>query len=222
MFGEIAPRYDRLNRVLSLGFDRRWRAELVEAIVAARPRRILDVATGTADLALALKQRLPEADVTGIDVAEPMLEVGRRKAASAGVSLHLEVGDGMALPYDTDSFDAITIAYGLRNFSDRLRGLGEFFRVLRPGGRLAVLDFPPLPPGPLHAPIRLYCRWILPRIGAAVSGHPSAYTYLPASTDTFPAPAELARIMTDVGFHGVDVRVQTFGISALHLGDVPS
>jgi demethylmenaquinone methyltransferase/2-methoxy-6-polyprenyl-1,4-benzoquinol methylase len=222
MFGEIAPRYDRLNRVLSLGLDRRWRWQLVEAVAAGRPQRILDVATGTADLALALKRRLPEAEVIGVDVAEPMLEVGRRKVAAAGVSVRLDPGDGMALPFDDDSFDAVTIAYGLRNFSDRRQGLDEFLRVLRPAGRLAVLDFPPLPQGPLRAPIRLYCRWVLPRIGAAVSGHPSAYTYLPASVDTFPAPAELARAMTDTGFHRVGYRVQTFGISALHLGDAPS
>lgn len=218
MFGSIAHRYDLLNRVLSLGLDASWRREAIRVATADRPERILDVATGTADVALGLKRARPAAHVVGVDFAEPMLDIGREKAARDGLDITLEHGDGTDLPYDDDSFDAVTIAYGLRNFADYRAGLGEFHRVLRPGGKVVILEFPPPRTGPLGRLFRLYFRRILPVIGGAVSGNRGAYAYLPRSVLAFPPPAQLAAAMREVGFVDVRYKLQTLGISALHAG----
>lgn len=221
MFGSIAGRYDLLNRVLSLGLDAAWRREAVRVAVAGRPRRILDVATGTADVALGLKKAAPQARVVGVDFAEPMLAIGRGKAARAGLDIALEYGDGTDLPYGDESFDVVTIAYGLRNFADRDAGLREFQRVLVPGGTLVVLEFPPPRTGPVGRLFRLYFRRVLPVIGGLVSGNSSAYAYLPRSVLAFPSPHELAVAMRDAGFGEVRYKLQTLGISALHVGVKP-
>lgn len=221
MFGAIAGRYDLLNRVLSLGLDAAWRREAVREALAGAPRDILDVATGTADLALGLKRAAPSARVVGVDFAEPMLALGRAKAARAGLDLELLAGDGAALDHPAQSFDAVTIAYGLRNFTDPDAGLREFHRVLRPGGRLVVLEFPPPPAGPLGRAFRTYFLHVLPAVGGLVSGHPGAYAYLPRSVLGFPAPRALARRMQRAGFVAVRYKLQTFGISALHVATKP-
>lgn len=221
MFDAIAPRYDLLNAVLSLGIDRGWRREAVAAALAKGPRDVLDVATGTADLAIALHRGRPGANVTGVDFSESMLDVGRAKAARAGVAVRLEVGDGTALPYPDGAFDAVTIAYGLRNFADVDAGLREFRRVLRSGGRLVVLEFPPPPRGIFGRLFRAYFTRVVPLVGGWLSGRRGAYTYLPASVLAFPDPAALAARMRAAGFAGVTYRLQTLGVSALHQGDVP-
>jgi demethylmenaquinone methyltransferase/2-methoxy-6-polyprenyl-1,4-benzoquinol methylase len=220
MFDAIAPRYDLLNAVLSLGVDRGWRRQAVRAALAKSPARVLDVATGTADLALALQAARPAADVVGVDFAEAMLEVGRAKAARRGLPVELRAGDGTALPYPDATFDAVTIAYGLRNFADVNAGLREFRRVLRPGGRLVVLEFPPPPEGPFGRLFRLYFTRVLPWVGARISGHAGAYRYLPASVMAFPAPERLARQILEAGFDDVVWTPQTGGVSALHVADV--
>lgn len=222
MFASIARRYDLLNRVLSFGLDRRWRQEATRAAFVGGAARVLDVATGTADLALAMKRYRPEAEVVGVDFVEEMLVLGRRKAQQQGLTVRLEQGDGLALPFADATFDAVTIAYGLRNFADVGRGLREFYRVLRPGGRLVVLEFPPPPPGLFGRLFRVYFLRVLPRIGGLVSGRGSAYSYLPDSVLRFPPPPELARALEDAGFAGVRYRLQTFGVSALHTGDKPT
>lgn len=221
MFDAIAPRYDFLNAVLSLGVDRGWRRAAVRAALARSPRRILDVATGTADLALALARNAPGADVIGVDFAEAMLNVGRAKAQRRGVAVDLRVGDGTALDAPDASFDAVTIAFGLRNFSDVNAGLREFRRVLRPGGRLVVLEFPPPPRGAFGAVFRLYFTRVLPFVGRLLSGHDGAYRYLPASTMAFPPPERLADDLRAAGFGDVVWTPLTGGVAALHVADVP-
>jgi demethylmenaquinone methyltransferase/2-methoxy-6-polyprenyl-1,4-benzoquinol methylase len=216
MFDGIAHRYDTLNALLSLGVDRGWRRQAVEAALRDQPRRILDVATGTADLAIALRRAAPRAQVIGVDFSSAMLEVGRSKAARFGVEVTLEVADGLALPYPDASFDTLTIAYGLRNFSDIDAGLREFRRVLRPGGALVVLEFPPPPSGVFGVLFRTYFTRVVPFLGGLVSGQRGAYAYLPASVMAFPDPEALADRMRRVGFRDVRYRLQTLGVSALH------
>ena len=221
MFGAIARRYDLLNRLLSLGIDRAWRREATRAALESAPEnaRILDVATGTADLALALKKAAPASEVTGVDFVPAMLELGRAKAAKQGVDVKLQQGDGLALDFPDNSFDALTIAYGLRNFADYDRGLSEFHRVLKPGGRLVVLEFPPPPKGMFGQLFRFYFLKVVPILGGLLSGRRSAYTYLPDSVLKFPRPAELVKMIGAAGFEGVHYKLQTFGVSALHVGD---
>ena len=221
MFGAVAPRYDLLNTLLSFGIDRRWRAEAVAAALQDGPQRILDVATGTADLAVALKRASPRAEVVGVDFAEPMLALGRRKIAAQNLDVRLLQGDGQNLAFENDSFDALTIAYGLRNFADRERGLHEFYRVLRPGGRLVVLEFPRPPEGVFGALFRVYFLKVAPRLAGVVSGRRDAYEYLGESVLEFPPPRQLADMMHKVGFAEVRYILQTFGVSALHQGVKP-
>lgn len=218
MFASIAPRYDLLNRVLSLGVDRAWRREAAREALALSPRRILDVATGTGDFALELKARAPQAEVVGSDFVPEMLEIAREKARGRHLDLRLEEGDALNLPYPDGSFDAVTCAFGFRNFADYARGLSELWRVLTPGGRLVILEFPPPRPGLFGALFRFYFRQILPRVGALVSGNAGAYTYLPESVLAFPDPGRLAGLMHATGFR-TRYRLLTFGIAAIHVGD---
>lgn len=221
MFSAIAERYDLLNTLLSFGIDRRWRAQAARSTTEHTPERVLDVATGTGELAIAIKRRAPGARVVGVDFAEAMLEVARRKARRRGLEVCFCKADGMALPFADDAFDAVTIAYGLRNFADRLIGLREFYRVLAPGGRLVILEFPPPPAGVFGILFRCYFLHVLPRVGAWLSGSGGAYSYLPASVLEFPRPLDLAGMLQRAGFARVRYKLQTFGVSALHVADKP-
>ncbi|MFC4452460.1 bifunctional demethylmenaquinone methyltransferase/2-methoxy-6-polyprenyl-1,4-benzoquinol methylase UbiE [Deinococcus sonorensis] len=218
MFASIAPRYDLLNRVLSLGVDRGWRRVAAQEALLLRPQRVLDVATGTADFALELKQRSPDSEVTGSDFVPQMLAIGRQKAQARHLDIRLEEGDALQLPYPDGSFDTVTCAFGFRNFSNYQRGLEEFWRVLRPGGRCVILEFPPPAQGLFGSVFRFYFRRILPRIGALVSGNVGAYTYLPESVLAFPEPERLAGMMVATGFR-TRYRLLSFGIVAVHVGD---
>ncbi|MER3555108.1 MAG: bifunctional demethylmenaquinone methyltransferase/2-methoxy-6-polyprenyl-1,4-benzoquinol methylase UbiE [Meiothermus sp.] len=220
MFSEIAPRYDLLNRVLSAGVDRSWRAAAVAAALEKRPKRILDLATGTGDIALLLKKLAPEAEVVGGDFAPPMLELARQKASKAGLEINFVEADALALPFPEERFDAITIAFGFRNFADYDQALRELYRVLAPGGRLAILEFPPPPSGGLGALYRLYFTKVLPLVGGLVSGNAAAYRYLPESVERFPEPEMLGTMMGSAGFRS-QYKLLTGGIAALHLGDKP-
>ena len=218
MFASIAPRYDLLNRVLSLGVDRGWRREAAREALALSPARVLDVATGTGDFALELKARAPGTEVVGSDFVPAMLAIAREKARTRHLNVRLEEGDALNLPYPDGSFDAVTCAFGFRNFADYGRGLAELWRVLSPGGRLVILEFPPPRPGLFGALFRFYFRQILPRIGALVSGNAGAYTYLPESVLAFPDPERLVGMMRATGFR-TRYRLLTFGIAAIHVGD---
>ncbi len=221
MFGEIAPRYDLLNRLLSGGVDQRWRRLVVRLATEKAPRRILDVATGTGDVALLLKRARPEAEVVGGDFTPQMLELARAKAERAGVDVRFVEADALALPFADASFDAITVAFGFRNFADYGRGLAEFQRVLAPGGRAVILEFPPPPKGFLGRAYRFYFWRLLPWIGGVISGRPEAYRYLPSSVERFPEPERLAEMMRAAGFAEVRWRRLTGGIAAVHVGDKP-
>jgi demethylmenaquinone methyltransferase/2-methoxy-6-polyprenyl-1,4-benzoquinol methylase len=220
MFSAIAPRYDFLNCLLSAGRDRAWRREAVRA--AALPPRgiLLDVCAGTAGMALEAVRQHPDARILGVDFSPPMVALAARKVEGAGLRdrVRLQVAPAEALPFADGSFDAATVAFGLRNLPDRLRGLREMHRVLKAGGRAVILEFT-TPPSRVFRRLYLwYFHWILPRIGRLVSGHPSAYSYLPASVAEFPPPDGLTHWMGEAGFSNVSYRLLTAGIVAIHVG----
>jgi demethylmenaquinone methyltransferase/2-methoxy-6-polyprenyl-1,4-benzoquinol methylase len=220
MFSAIAPRYDFLNRLLSAGRDRYWRREAIQATALHPNGRLVDICTGTADMALEAARQFPGATVVGVDFSRPMISLGLAKVGQANFAgrISLQVAPAEALPLPDGSFDAATVAFGLRNVPDRLRGLREMHRVLRPGGRAIVLEFT-TPPGPLLRRAYLwYFHHVLPWIGRLVSGHPSAYSYLPASVADFPSPQGLSTWMREAGFSEVSCRLLTGGIVAIHIG----
>ncbi len=218
MFSEIAPRYDLLNRLLSLGVDQAWRRRAVALALEKAPRRILDLATGTGDLALLLKARAPGAEVVGVDFAPPMLDLARKKAERRGLGVVFLEANALALPFPTGAFDAVTVAFGFRNFADYPGGLREIHRVLAPGGRAVILEFPPPPKGLLGRAYRFYFHRVLPFLGGVISGRPEAYRYLPESVDRFPSPEALKALMEAQGFR-VRYELLTFGVAAIHVGD---
>ncbi|TBH21175.1 bifunctional demethylmenaquinone methyltransferase/2-methoxy-6-polyprenyl-1,4-benzoquinol methylase UbiE [Thermus thermamylovorans] len=218
LFAEIAPRYDLLNRLLSFGADQGWRRRAVRLALERHPRRLLDLATGTGDLALLLKEAAPWAEVVGADFAPPMLELARKKAWERGLEVRFLEADALALPFPEAAFDAITIAFGFRNFADYGKALQELHRVLAPGGRLVVLEFPPPPKGAFGLVYRLYFQRLLPLLGGLISGSFRAYRYLPESVEAFPPPEALKALMEGAGF-GVRYELLTFGVAAIHVGD---
>ena len=220
MFGRIARRYDLANRLLSGGMDVRWRRQLVAAVRRSQPADVLDLATGSGDVAFVLSRGLPpSARIVGMDFCRPMLDQAEAKKRAAAPTCYSNVnfapGDGLALPLAAASYDAITIAFGLRNLADRPRGLREMHRVLRPGGRLFVLEFSQ--PHPWFRPVYyFYLRTILPRIAGVVTGDRAAYDYLNHTIGQFPDRDALAAEIRAAGFSEVTARPLTFGIVALH------
>lgn len=220
MFDAIAHRYDLLNRIISFGVDRRWRARTVEALAITGPARVLDLATGTGDLAIAIARRHPEANVVGVDPSARMLAVGRDKIERAGLSarITLEEGDAQALRFDDASFDATTIAFGIRNVPDRARGLAEMARVTRPGGRIAILELSE-PRRGIFAPFaRFHVHTVVPTVGAWLSGA-REYSYLARSIEAFPPAEEFARMMEAAGLAMVRVAPMTFGACTLYVAE---
>ncbi|NIP59218.1 MAG: ubiquinone/menaquinone biosynthesis methyltransferase [Gemmatimonadetes bacterium] len=219
LFSRIAPRYDLLNHLLSLNVDRRWRRDAVDALGWDRtPGGLyLDACAGTYDLALELARRPGfRGRVVASDFARPMLAEGRGKLEEAPVLP--ACGDALRLPFGEGIFHGATVAFGVRNLADLDRGLGELHRVIRPGGRLVVLDFT-VPPNPLVRRLYLlYFERILPLVGRIVSGHPWAYRYLPESVKEFPGPEGLAERFENAGFRRVEWRYLTLGIAAIHVG----
>jgi len=219
MFNSIASSYDFLNHLLSFGIDKLWRRRLVKRLLRAKPTRIIDVATGTADLALAMAKRSPSVRVVGIDISESMLTVGMVKAKSRRLNERIELKKASALniPYPDNHFDAAMVAFGVRNFEDLAQGLTEICRVLKPGGELGVIEFSMPSHWPFNAIYRFYFLKLLPWVGGKVSGNRQAYTYLPESVLAFPQGMSFAKIMESASLTAVEVRPQTFGIATLYI-----
>ncbi len=221
MFGAIAPKYDFLNRALSCGRDRYWRKTAVDALSPRPGDRCLDIATGTADVALEIASRDPgNIQVVGVDFSPQMLRLGNRKIRARNLERSIKLQQGMAetLAFANGSFHGIVTAFGIRNFSDRQKGLEEMWRVLKSKGRVVILEFS-LPENPLLNLIyRLYFEYLLPWIGRMVSGHRSAYSYLPRSFGDFPGPQEFVLMMKKTGFQDVAYRNLSFGIATVYTG----
>ncbi len=217
MFDSIASRYDLLNSVLSMGVDKGWRVAAAKAVLENNPKSILDIATGTGDFAIAIAKLAPNAKVTGSDFALKMLEIARVKAKTLNLEIPFEQGDALNLPYANSSFEAVSCSFGFRNFADFRKGLEEFHRVLQPGGRCVILEFPPPPENLLGQCYTFYFKHILPFVGGLISGRPEAYKYLPESVIAFPKPEVLAALMQEVGFEA-RYTILTAGLAAIHVG----
>ncbi|HEX3731200.1 MAG TPA: ubiquinone/menaquinone biosynthesis methyltransferase [Opitutaceae bacterium] len=217
MFGRIAGRYDLANRLLSGGRDIGWRRRLVGAAGRTQPRDLLDLATGSGDVAFALEQGIPSARrIVGLDFCLPMLAEAERKRP-AGSRVAFQAGDALALPWEEGAFDVVTIAFGVRNFADRPRGLAEMRRVLRPGGRAIILETSQ--PYAWFRPVYLaYVRHLLPRIAGVITRERSAYVYLNETIESFPGREALAGELRAAGFAEVTATPLTLGIVALHEG----
>lgn len=213
-FSSIASRYVLTNHVLCLGVDVLWRRKVARRLREARAGRILDVATGSGDLALTVKKALPGACVVGVDFCAPMLAEARKRGLT-----ELLVADGLELPFADGTFDALTIGYGLRNMADWSAALREFARVLRPGGVLAILDFSLPEAAILREPYRFYLHRVLPRIAGAITGNREAYAYLGESIERFPRGADMTALVAASGFERVRWEPQWGGISSLYLAE---
>ena len=222
MFNDIAPSYDRLNHLMSLGIDNIWRKKALKEIVDGTQQQILDVACGTGDSTIAIAKAMePGGRVTGIDISAGMMEPLMRKAAHEGVHDRIKLlkADALQMPFEADTFHRVTCAFGIRNFEDRKKGLAEFLRVLKPGGRAVILELG-IPDKPFIKTLYdIYFRHILPLIGGIISGNRAAYRYLPESVYAFPRPETFCAMMERAGFHNVRHRNFTFGLCRLFIGE---
>ncbi|MFU8843645.1 MAG: bifunctional demethylmenaquinone methyltransferase/2-methoxy-6-polyprenyl-1,4-benzoquinol methylase UbiE [Bacteroidales bacterium] len=219
MFNDIAPKYDFLNHFLSAGIDRLWRKKAVRILKKNSPKTVLDLATGTADLAIEVHKIRPE-KITGIDIAEEMLAIGRDKIAARKLDhiITLETGDAENLHFPDHSFDAVMVAFGVRNFENLEKGLREMHRVISPKGMVLVLEFSKPVKFPVKQLYNFYFKNILPGLGRLISGNSSAYTYLPDSVGKFPSGEEFLRILETAGFTDTRHHSLTFGIAAIYTG----
>ena len=221
MFDRISPKYDALNHLLSFNIDKVWRRKTAKAVAKSQPKTILDLATGTADLANAVAKRNPQAHIVGMDISEKMLDIGKEKVMQRNLAnqIELRLGDAAALPFGDNSFDAVTVAFGVRNFEDFDKGLSEISRVLKPGGQAVILEFSMPERFPVKQLYRFYFKRLLPFIGKLVSKDSSAYAYLPASVEWFPKPKAFLELLAQHGLIRGTVRPLTFGIATLYCAE---
>ena len=220
MFDDIAFKYDFLNRFLSAGIDIRWRKKAIKQIAGLHPKKILDGATGTADVAIMASGILKPEKIIGIDISDGMLEVGRQKVAKAGLGNIIELlnGDSETINFKNDSFDAVTVAFGVRNFQHLEKGLSEIYRVLKPGGKLVVLEFSkPKMPG-VKSIYDLYMKVITPNVGKLFSKNRNAYKYLDESIQKFPEGKNFTQILDNLGYLNTYCKPLSLGICSIYCG----
>lgn len=218
MFDDIAGRYDFLNRFMSLGIDVTWRKKALRMLKSLQPKQMLDVATGTGDVAIMAQRMLQPDHITGIDISEGMLELGRVKVSKAGFDgkITLQQGDSETINFPDATFDAITAAFGVRNFENLEKGLSEMCRVLKPGGKAVILEFSNPTKTPVKQLYNFYFRYITPWIGKWIARNKAAYTYLPSSVKAFPQGQAMCDILHKVGFQAVTCKTLTFGICSIY------
>ena len=218
MFDRISPKYDALNHLLSLNIDKVWRRKTAKAVAKSQPKTILDLATGTADLAIALAKCNSQAHIIGMDISEKMLEIGKEKVSKKGLAnqIELRLGDAATLPFESNTFDAVSVAFGIRNFENLERGLSEIQRVLKPNGRAVILEFSMPERFPIKQLYALYFKHLLPAIGKAVSKDGNAYSYLPLSVEQFPKPKVFLRMLAEKGLENGMAKPLSFGIASLY------
>ena len=224
MFDGIAPTYDFLNHALSMGIDRGWRRKAVKTLDKYAPKRVLDIATGTGDFAILLGKMLKPEHIIGADISEGMMEVARRKVAALsselqGTEISFQKEDCLHLTFPADSFDAVTVAYGVRNFQDLDAGLSEMYRVLKPGGHLLIVELATPPRFPMRQLFWLYAHVVMPFVGWVVSRDSRAYSYLPATMEAFPQGEVMEGILQKAGFASVLWRRFTFGICTMYIAE---
>ena len=218
MFDRISPKYDALNHLLSLNIDKVWRRKAAKTVTKKQPNAILDLATGTGDLAIALAKRNPQAHIIGMDISEKMLDTGKAKVAQQMMENQIELGlgDAASLPFEGDSFDAVTVAFGVRNFENLDKSLSEIHRVLKQDGLIVILEFSMPERFPVKQLYRFYFKRVLPKIGRRLSKDPGAYTYLPESVEHFPKPDDFIQLLLEKGLENGTKRPLSFGIATLY------
>lgn len=217
MFDTISEEYDGLNRVISFGIDIKWRQKVVDLVSSVKPQKVLDVATGTGDLAINLVETGAE-EIIGLDISPGMLDIGRNKISKKSLDqkISMVIGDSEKLPFDDDTFDAITVAFGIRNFMNLDKGLSEILRVLKPNGLFVILETS-VPTKPFFKQgYQIYSKYILPNIGRLFSKDKKAYSYLSESASVFPHGEELNNILSNIGFINVKDLPQTFGVASIY------
>lgn len=217
MFDTISKEYDGLNRVISFGIDVKWRNKVVALVKETQPETILDIATGTGDLAINLTKTNAK-KIIGLDISEGMLDVGRKKITNKNLeqTITMMVGDSENLPFENDTFDAITVAFGIRNFENLEKGLSEILRVLKPNGIFAILETSVPSKTPYKQGYKFYTKYILPSIGKLFSKDQMAYSYLSESASVFPHGETLNNILRKIGFINVNNKPQTFGVASIY------
>ncbi len=219
MFNDIAPRYDFLNHFLSAGIDIQWRKKVRRHLSPFKPKKILDVATGTGDLAIELSRLNPD-QIVGLDIASEMIAIGDKKLLKKKLDalIKLQQGDSENLPFEDDSFDAVTVAFGVRNFENLNKGLTEMCRVMKPNGQVVVLEFSKPKKVPFKQIYNLYFKYILPGFGKLISKNSEAYTYLPDSVESFAEDKLFLQEMKSAGYKQVEQKRLTFGIATMYFG----